>query len=390
MCPTFIATGEEIMSTRGRANAIRAALETRGLERADPLRSSEMEAALSNCLACKACTSECPSNVNMALLKAELLYARVRKHGLTLRQRLFGSVDRLGTLGCLAPRLANFALDSIFIRGLLAKVTGIAWQRPLPHYTAQRFDRWFETHSRPSASPRGKVLLWDDTFVRYHEPQIGIAAVKVLEAAGFEVRLLTERQCCGRPAFSQGDLDKVRQFGRQNLSLLSQENPTTPLLFLEPSCYSMFAEDYRELNLEGAEPAAKRAFLFEQFLEGLLANEPDALRFKSKPGHMVIHAHCHVKALMNPGFLANLARRLPEQEVSFLDSGCCGMAGAFGALAEKYELSLKVAEPLATNIRGQPFGTIVVASGTSCRHQIDHLAPIRARHMAEVLADALV
>jgi Fe-S oxidoreductase len=164
---------------------------------------------------------------------------------------------------------------------------------------------------------------------------------------------------------------------------------TAPILFLEPSCYSMFVEDYRELKLEGPEQVAKRCFIFEQFIENLLAHEPNALQFKTKAGNVVIHAHCHAKALMNPAFMRRLVERLPERNVTLLDTGCCGMAGAFGSLESKYELSLKVAEPLAQKVRGQPFGTIIIASGTSCRHQIDHLAPVRARHIAEVLADAL-
>ena len=389
MCPTFIATGEEIMSTRGRANAIRAALELRGVAGDDPLRCAELEAALGNCLSCKACTTECPSNVNMSLLKAELLHARIRRDGLSWRERLVSSVDFLGKLGCRMPRLANAALDSLFVRGILAKTLGLAWQRPLPHYARQRFDHWFKRRQSTLKARRGRVVLWDDTFVRYHEPHIGIAAVKVLEAAGFEVALPTGRKCCGRPAFSQGNLAEATQLGRHNLALLNRDVDAAPILFLEPSCYSMFAEDYRELKLDGAERVARRCFLFEQFIEELLAHEPNALRFKTKAGNVVIHAHCHAKALMNPAFMRRLAERLPERNVTLLDTGCCGMAGAFGALESKYELSLKVAEPLAQKVRGQPFGTIIVASGTSCRHQIEHLAPVRPRHMAEVLADAL-
>ena len=213
--------------------------------------------------------------------------------------------------------------------------------------------------------------------------------MKVLEAAGFEVALPGGRKCCGRPAFSQGNLDEATRLGRHNLALLQADADNAPILFLEPSCYSMFVEDYRELKLAGVEAVAGRCFLFEQFLEALLAQEPEALRFEPKAGKVVVHGHCHTKALMNPGFLRRLAERLPEREVTLLDTGCCGMAGAFGALAEKYELSLKVAGPLAEKVRGQPFGTVIVASGTSCRHQIEHLAPIRARHMAEVLAEAL-
>ena len=390
MCPTFLATGEEIMSTRGRANAIRAALELRGLDGADPLRSEELHTALSNCLSCKACTTECPSNVNMALLKAELLHAQIARNGLSWRQRLFSSIDLLGRLGCLLPTLANAALDSALVRQLLARLLGLHSQRPLPHYTSQTFDRWFARRVQPPRTfSRGRVVLWDDTFVRYHEPQIGRAAIKVLETAGFQVDLPVGRKCCGRPAFSQGHLDRASTLGRHNLALLNFAVDHAPIVFLEPSCYSMFAEDYRELKLPGADAVARRCVLFEPFIEDLLGQEPAALQFKPKSAQVLIHAHCHVKALSNPGVLRQLAQRLPQREVVLLNTGCCGMAGAFGALKEKYELAMKIAEPLAQALSDLPLGTAVVASGTSCRHQIEHVAPVRPKHMAELLADAL-
>jgi FAD/FMN-containing dehydrogenase/Fe-S oxidoreductase len=388
MCPTFVATGEEYMSTRGRANAIRAALEMRG-GAGDPLRSAELEAALSNCLACKACTSECPSNVNLALLKAELLHARHRRDGLPLRERVLSSVDWLGKLGCLAPTLANAALRSPWLRRVMEKTLGLAAQRPLPPYARERFDFWFAQHSPRLPATRGRVVLWDDTFVRYHEPNIGIAAVAVLEAAGFQVALPQGRRCCGRPAFSQGNLDAAAKLGRHNLEMFAHDCSNDPILFLEPSCYSMFVEDYRELKLPGSEQIAARCFLFEQFIEDLLAREPSALRFNERPAQIAIHAHCHAKSLMNPAFMARLAGRLPQRQVALLDTGCCGMAGAFGALKSKYDLSLQVAQPLVEKIQAQPAGAIVVASGTSCRHQIEHLTPAHPRHMAELLADAL-
>ncbi len=390
MCPTFVATGEEIMSTRGRANAIRAALELRGEIHNDPLNSSELEAALSNCLACKACTSECPSNVNLALLKAELLHARHRRDGLPLRERLLSSVDLLGKLGCLAPSIANASLEWPWLRRLMEKTFGIAARRPLPPYARERFDHWFAQHTNSRTVKRGRVVLWDDTFVRYHEPNIGIAAVAVLEAAGFEVTLPHQRRCCGRPAFSQGNLDYAAKLGRHNLELFEEDGTNTPILFLEPSCYSMFAEDYRELKLSGADRIASRCFLFEQFIEELLAKEPDALRFNQEPRSIAIHAHCHAKSLANPAFMARLAQRLPQRKVTLLETGCCGMAGAFGALESKYDLSLKIARPLVDKIQAQPTGTILVASGTSCRHQIDHLTLAHPKHMAELLADALI
>jgi Fe-S oxidoreductase len=389
MCPTFLVTGDEIMSTRGRANAIRAALEHRCSDGKDPLTSVEMETALGNCLSCKACTTECPSNVDLALLKTELLHARIQQGGISLRDRLFSSLDLLAKIGCTIPNLANAALSSLFLRSALTKTLGIAWQRPLPRYARQRFDTWFRKSLPDQSASRGQVILWDDTFTRYYEPHIGIAAVKLLRTAGFEVLLPTHRKCCGRPAFSLGNLEKAQKLGQYNIALLERTNPDAPILFLEPSCYSMFVEDYEELNLKGAESMARRCMLFDRFIEQLLTTDPNALKFKTKPAKLVIHPHCHVKALMNPDFMISLAEKLPGRNVSLLETGCCGMAGSFGMLESKYELSLKVAEPLAQQVRRQPFGTLVIASGASCRQQIEHLAPVKPRHMAEVLADAI-
>src|SRR5204863_2351161 len=152
---------------------------------------------------------------------------------------------------------------------------------------------------------------------------------------------------------------------------------------------SMFVEDYRELKLPDAERVAARCFLLEEFLDDLLRREPEALQFQPRPTTVAIHVHCHAKAVTNPAYMHRLAARLPGRKMIYLDSGCCGMAGSFGMLEAKYGLSLEVAKPLIEKIRALPYGTAVVASGASCRHQIDHLAPVRARHMAEVLAEAL-
>ena len=390
MCPTFIATGQEIMSTRGRANAIRSALESRGSGGADALASAELTQALESCLSCKACLSECPSNVNLSLLKAELQYARIRRDGLGFRERLFGSIDRLGRLGCRMPWLANEVQSSFFFRQMLAWGVGITTRRPLPAYTRVRFDQWFaqrqHTHRRLK---RGQVILWDDTFVRYYEPNIGIAAVKVLEAAGFDVVLPVGRECCGRPAFSQGNLAKVRRLGQHNLALLSNTASDVPILFLEPSCHSMFVEEYRELGLPNADAVAARCWQAAEFLDDLLRRDAEALHFQIMPEYVAIHAHCHTKALSNPAYLHRLMTRMPDAKVTFLRTGCCGMAGAFGMLEAKYDLSVEVAKPLVEKINGLPYGTIVVAAGASCRQQIAHLTRVRPRHIVEVLAEAL-
>jgi Fe-S oxidoreductase len=267
----------------------------------------------------------------------------------------------------------------------------------------------------PALPGRGPVILWDDTFVRYHEPHIGIAAVKVLEALGFEVSLVKHRRCCGRPAFSQGNLKAAAKLAKHNISQLlvrrslgeagstpnyssavplakADQLSTVPILFLEPSCWSMFVEDYRELKIENAENIAARCFLFEKFVADLLAKEPDALRFKHQSGSrgILIHPHCHAKSILNPAFMATLAKRLPGRKATMLDTACCGMAGAFGALAEKYDLSLQVAQRLLDQIDNQPQRTEVIASGTSCRHQITDLTNLRPKHMAELLAEALL
>jgi FAD/FMN-containing dehydrogenase/Fe-S oxidoreductase len=395
MCPTFMATHEEVMSTRGRANIVRAALELR-VNGHDPLHSVELDAALSNCLSCKGCTPECPSNVNLALLKAELMHARYQRDGLPLRERLFSNLDLLGKIGCVMPSLTNRILNYRPVRVAMEKAIGISARRSLPHYASERFDRWFARHyvtafHRNALQKRGPVILWDDTFVRYHEPHIGIAAVTVLKALGFEVSLAKNRRCCGRPAFSQGNLDAAAKVGKHNVDLLSSfQDSSTPILFLEPSCWSMFVEDYRELRIESAEKIANRCFLFEKFVNDLLEQEPDTLHFKHSETMLAIHVHCHAKSIMNPAFMRRLAERLPGKKATVLDTACCGMAGAFGALAEKYDLSIQVAQDLIDKIDNQARGTEIIASGTSCRHQITDLTNVRPKHMAELLAEALV
>jgi FAD/FMN-containing dehydrogenase/Fe-S oxidoreductase len=418
MCPTFLATGEEVMSTRGRANVIRKILQWRENGN-DPLESEELDAALSNCLSCKGCTPECPSNVNLALLKAELLYAAIRKHGLGLRERILSRPDLLGEIGCAFPRMANAALKFAPLRNLMEKAIGLSAKRSLPKYTSERFDRWFwssRARSRdpgvevlrklqrdPSTSLRfarddgqHEVILWDDTFVRYNEPHIGVAAVKVLEALGVHVLLAHGRKCCGRPAFSQGNLDTAAKFGEHNINLLSSlqnaspaRTSNTPIIFLEPSCYSMFAEDYGELKIPDTELIAQRSFLFEKFVNDILEREPERAGFQERDQSVAIHAHCHAKSILDPAFMARLVEKLPGRKAKVLETGCCGMAGAFGMMEAKRELSLQVAAPMLQKIRAEGPNVTVVASGTSCRHQISELSEVRPMHMAELLAAAL-
>jgi FAD/FMN-containing dehydrogenase/Fe-S oxidoreductase len=438
MCPTYLATGEEIMVTRGRANTIRATLDNKFTHNGELLFSKELEQALEYCLSCKACKTECPSNVDLSLLKAELTHARHKAKGVPLLDRLISNADLLGRLnaGPQAP-IVNAVLRNPVVRALMEKMLGFAAERTMPPYTSQRFDKWFAKRNRSipreslpavpagenplprttsslacvrrgrhgdqdesclrptsgsdssrSDKQRGRVILWDDTWVRYNEPNIGKAAVKVLESAGFEVVLETRRKCCGRPACSRGVLDEVRRLAEHNIGVF--KHGSDPIIFLEPSCYTMFVDEYRQLKISGADAVAKRCVLFEQFVFELLSREPDALRFKSGITKSIgIHGHCHAKALTNASIMPKLAAKLPGADAKLLDTGCCGMAGAFGMLRTKLELSKKVAQNLIDKINECDRDTTIVASGTSCRHQIHYMTDRHPLHMAELLAMAL-
>ena len=327
MCPTFLATGEEVMSTRGRANVIRKILQWRENGH-DPLESEELDAALSNCLSCKGCTPECPSNVNLALLKAELLYAAIRKHGFGLRERILSRPDLLGRNRLRVS--ANGKCRAKF--RAVANINGKNDRAYRPNgrcrnTRARRFDRWFNRRSSPSGvegsrggsfketstgsldfdAARDDVILWDDTFVRYNESHIGIAAVKVLEALGLHVSLVSRAQML-RPSRIQPGKPRlggeIRRAQRQPSLITSKcqsgsdQLSTTPIVFLEPSCYSMFAEDYRELKIPGAESIAQRSFLFEKFVDDLLEREPERARFRQHKESVAIHAHCHAKSIV--------------------------------------------------------------------------------------------
>jgi Fe-S oxidoreductase len=239
-----------------------------------------------------------------------------------------------------------------------------------------------------AADNRGRVILWDDTWVRYHEPSVGRAAVAVFEAAGLEVLLVEDRVCCGRPAASRGMLDSLRRAAEHNLRALAGTSET--IVFLEPSCWSVFVDEYRQLGVPGAEEVAGRCILFEDFVDGLFESGALKPQLFDLVGNVAVHGHCHAEALSEPKIVRSLLERLPGASPRLLDTGCCGMAGAFGMLSEHRDLSHRVAGPLVAAIEALPRDTAVVASGTSCRHQISDLTDVRPLHLAELLADCLL
>jgi Fe-S oxidoreductase len=389
MCPSFRATRDEKDSTRGRANALRLALA--GEEPLRDLKSKSVHDVLDLCLMCKACKSECPSNVDLAKLKAEYLHlywqGRVRPVG----QWLMANVHRVNRLGALLAPLANAMQQSRGFRWLLEKLGGIDRRRSLPELRADHFRRWFRRHRpAPDSGSRGRVLLLDDCFTTYNEPEIGRAAVAVLEAAGYRVEL-AGLTCCGRPLISKGFLRAARGLiAAQAPRLAARVADGTPVLGLEPSCVLTLADEWPELvRCNETRQVAAAAHLADGWLAARVAAGACTLPLGPRAERLLVHGHCHQKALVGMGGTAAALRLAPELDVTILDTGCCGMAGSFGFEKEHYDLSVAIARlELLPALAAEPAAT-VVAPGTSCRHRIKDLDGRRALHPLEVLAARL-
>jgi FAD/FMN-containing dehydrogenase/Fe-S oxidoreductase len=387
MCPTFQATGEELMSTRGRANIIR---EWLGSDPANGTSTRMLHEALDHCLACKACQKECPSNVDMAFIKAELQQMMRDRHGTSLAQWFYGYVDRVAQLGALFPHFSNWVQSQPIFQKCLQLSVDLAEGRPLPIFARQRFDQWFHGRHAKSQVEGATVYLWDDTFVRYYDSHVGRAAVHVLEHLGFDVRLLQQHGCCGRPSFSQGDLRRARRLGRSNVAYIL-DHLEAPLLFLEPSCHSMFVQEYMALGVAGSKELAGRCHLIETYLADQLAAHPEwHRRFLPLERPLAMHDHCHVQSLSGTSDALRLAQQIwPTQDLRLLKSGCCGMAGAFGMMQRNQQISRALGERLLASIEAFPSGGYLAASGTSCRHQMESLSAHKPRHLVELLAECI-
>jgi len=392
MCPSYMATLDEEHSTRGRANALRAALNGRP-DFPQGLDSPELARVMDLCLECKACKAECPSSVDMAKLKYEYLAQRGRKHGFPLRSHVFARIDQLDRLMAPVASLANLALRSWPSRWVLEKVLGIDRRRRMPALARQRFSRWFHKRQYRRGGSRGTVVLFNDTYMEYNEPQVGMAATYLLESAGYEVVLPERQVCCGRPAISRGLLDLAQHKARNTLDVLGQyAERDWPIVGIEPSCLLSFRDDYRDLvgDHPAVESVATHSFLLEEFLGGLLdAGELD-VEFTTTARSILFHGHCHQKALSSTEPTLRLLRLPPNFSAMEIDSGCCGMAGSFGFETHHYDISMKIGdERLFEAIRGAGEDVVIAASGTSCRHQIADATGRRAVHWAEVLVEAL-
>lgn len=395
MCPSFMATRDEEHSTRGRANALRSAIS--GALPADSLTGRRLYDVLDLCLECKACKAECPSNVDMAKLKYEFLDRYHKAHGHPLRKRIFGNIAALSRWGSFAAPVSNWALGSRAMAELLERYAGIDPRRRLPPFAPQTFAQWFHARtltpqpSTPGAGERPRVLLFNDTFTNFNHPEIGQAATLVLERMGYEVVLLPWR-CCGRPMLSSGMMDKARRNAAANIGLAHEYVAQgVKVVGLEPSCISAFRDDYLDL-LDGdtkAQEVAGSAMLAEEFLLAA-AKSGRRLELKNGTSKVLFHGHCHQKALVGTKPAMEVLRWLPGCEVKEVAAGCCGMAGAFGFEKEHYDISMKIGEQrLLPAVRAEQGEFVVVSEGVSCRQQIEHGAGKRAKHLVEVLAEAL-
>ena len=389
MCPSFMATGDETHTTRARANALRLALSNRGLLRG--LEDSALEDVMDLCLACKACKTECPTGVDMARLKAEYLAQRHLHAGSRRSERFIADLPARAARASRLPALANLLARSRLIRLALERLYGLDRRIVPPPLARRTFRAWFRRHRRTPSAPisRGRVVYFADTWTNYFLPRVGIAAVTLLERAGFEV-LCPATLCCGRPAISQGFLPEVAAAAEQNvLQLLPYAAEGVPIVGSEPSCVSTLVDEYPQLvRTPAANIVAAHTATIESFLARTRAASPQALRFTGNGPALLYHGHCHRKALWGCDDVLALLRSATGSAVA-VDAGCCGMAGAFGHQRSHYDVARAIGEErLFPAVRNRGDAQVAVC-GFSCRQQIEHHTAITPRHVLEHLAAAL-
>ena len=402
MCPSYRATGQEQHSTRGRARLLWEMLA--GALREEGFQSKAVHEALDLCLSCKACKSECPVQVDMAAWKAEFLAQRYKGRPHPLQHYIFGFADRLARWGSLTPALTNALLTGPVTSPLIKHMAGVAQQRQLPSLARKSYQKQraeaansSTTAGQKSASPQAPegqlappqvvVVLWPDTWNNYYHPQTLVAAEKILTEAGFRVQTPKGHICCGRPLYDFGLLDAARLYLARVLERMApQIDAGLPFIFLEPSCASVFKDEL--LELFPYEPRAKRLSAQVWLLaDWLAAKAPEVVAGSLQGAHILIHGHCHHKAVFGgPASEIALLRRAGAT-VEAIQAGCCGMAGPFGFEADKFEVSKAIAQDgLLPAVESAGPATVIVADGFSCREQIAQLAHKQAVHFAEVLA----
>jgi FAD/FMN-containing dehydrogenase/Fe-S oxidoreductase len=390
MCPTFMATRDEDKTTRGRANILREFLYSN--EKEKTFDHKEIYDILDLCISCKACKAECPSNVDMAKLKAEFLQQYYDIHGIPLRSKLVAYLPRLNKLAVLFRPLSNFMMNT----SLLENAIGFSTRRSVPPLSKITLNRWV-ANGIPFNEPhkKGKVYLFNDEFTNYNESDIGIKAILLLTKLGYEVKIPVHRES-GRTFLSKGLVRTSKKIATENVTLLKElVSQETPLVGIEPSAILAFRDEYPELVEADLQPVtrqlAKNALLFEEFISAEIEKgNISSADFTTEEQHILLHGHCQQKAVASTEPTKKMLSLPLNYSVQEIPSGCCGMAGSFGYEKEHYELSQKIGEMvLFPAVRSAGEKTIISAPGTSCRHQIKDGTGKTARHPVEVLYEAL-
>lgn len=396
MCPSYQATRNEKDTTRARANTLREFL-TKD-QQPNPFDHQEIYEVMDLCLSCKGCTSECPSNVDMSSLKAEFLHQYYQSHGVPWRARAFANINSINRLGAKMSSITNFFLGNKLTSSVIKSSLGIAAKRSLPTLGKTTLRQWLDqTYSQcpPPATLVGEVYLFCDEFTNYNDPHIGITSVKLLHSLGYAVKWVQHAES-GRAHLSKGLLIQAQKFAKENVatfkSLISGE---VPLIGIEPSAILSFRDEYPRLVASSEQAEAQRlgnnTFLIDEFLyQEAQAGRITSDQFSSTSKHILLHGHCHQKALADIGDTAKLLSLPSKYTVEVIPSGCCGMAGSFGYEKEHYEVSMKIGGMvLFPAVQAAHSDAIIAAAGTSCRHQITDGTERKAIHPVEVLWQAL-
>jgi len=394
MCPSYRATKDEKDTTRARANALREFLTNN--QKPNKFNQKELKEVFDLCLSCKGCSSECPSNVDVATLKAEFEYQYQKENGISLRTKLFAYNTRLNTIGSLAPAITNFFFRNKYTSGLLKSFLGIAKQRELPILSKQSLYKWCSKNleALQPDSPIKTIYFFVDEFTNHLDTSIGIDAIELLTSLNYEVKVTNHKES-GRSFISKGLLEESKSIANHNIAILKNLiSEKTPLIGLEPSAILTLRDEYIRLatHKKDAQVFAKHVFLIDEFLKAeIKQGNITSDQFSKEKRTIKLHGHCHQKALSSI-YDTFAYLNLPENfSVTIIPSGCCGMAGSFGYEKEHYEISMQVGEQtLFPAIRKAPEETIIAAVGTSCRHQIKDGTNRKALHPVTILRKALL
>ncbi|TVP51760.1 MAG: FAD-binding oxidoreductase [Mongoliibacter sp.] len=397
MCPSYQATRNERDTTRGRANTLREFLTLD--KKPNPFDHPEIKEALDLCLSCKGCTSECPSNVDMASMKAEFLYQYQKQHGIPLRSKAFAHINDLNGLAGIFPGLSNFALSNGLTGGLMKSILGVAPKRQLPSIQKVNLRTWYKKNYAQLPVPKKiikTIYLFVDEFTNFNDTEIGITAIKLLRKLGYEIKVV-DHQESGRSALSKGLLEKAKKHADANVKVFKELiDGNTPLVGIEPSAILGFRDEYPKLvSKELVEDAKKLKFhtlLIDEFIgREIVAGNIPAHLFTKEKKKIKLHGHCHQKALSSLSWTQKMLSLPENYEVETIPSGCCGMAGSFGYEKEHYELSMQIGEMvLFPAVRDAALDTLIAAPGTSCRHQIADGTGKKAKHPVEILWEAVL